>query len=315
MGYSKQELKEELLRCYGEQGETSSKTLNDPATDYPTQMTYSNHFGSLTAAKESVGILGGHTRERVLSDIEKCFDKNDNVSVNLLNDSDDFINSSTLYEHFDSLWTAIELADIDVESIKDKKNTQPNVYDREELLSKLQDCYDENGNTKTETVNNFDGCPSSQAYKSRFGSIKSARKEIGISTEFQKHKVREKIKNIDGFKKSASAHIYVLELTVNGETAYYVGESTNLEKRLQSHFYNTKIQTWSHGKHGKILSPRTETNKVNDVSVDRVKYVIPMRRKENETANEFRKRRKLKEHHTHLSVAIENKTVEVYGGR
>ena len=296
MPYTKNELQQELLRCYEENCHITSNILNDPNTDYPTQMTYSNHFGTLTDAKESVGIYGGHTRERVIKDIQKCNEQHGTVKLSLLNNDSKLINQSTLYEHFDSLSSAIESSDITV----DKTNEKPK-YSKEELLDMLSSCKEEMGDTKTTTVNEYKGCPSSQTY---------------ITADFKNsNRVQEIIDSLDAFAESADAHVYVLKLDVNNETAYYVGESTNLHKRLQSHIYEQKIQTWANSSHGKILAPREKTNVVNDVSVNGVEFVIPLYRKDNESDIEFRRRRKYREHHIHLQVAMDKQTLDVYGGR
>lgn len=316
MGYTKQELKDELLRCYEENGHTDSSTLNDKNNDYPTQMTYSNHFGSLTRAKESVGILGGHTRERVLSDVKDCYQKNGNVSISLLQSNNKFINPSTLYKHFDSIWMAIEKSDVNVEDVKVAKSNNRKKYTREQLIELLIECKDQFGNTKSRTINECDYLPSIQSYKTSFGSIKNARREAGISTDFKNsNKIRNIIDKIKSYDSNADAHVYVLNIEINGETAYYVGETTNLHSRLQTHYYQNNIQCWSNGEYGKILSPRDDTGKSNEFDILSVEYVIPMYQENGESKIEFRRRRKYKEHHEHLSVAIDMDTVEVYGGR
>jgi len=316
MGYTTQELKDELLRCYEENGHTKSSVLNDKNNDYPTQMTYSNHFGSLTEAKRSVGIIAGHTKERVLSDIEKCYNKNGNVSISLLENDDKFINQNTLYHHFDSMWNAIEESNVDIRSIKYAKSKNRKKYTKEQLIDILIECKDRFGNTKSSTINNCDDFPSTQSYKSCFGSIKKAREEADISVDFKNsNKIQNIIDGIESYDNNSDAHIYVLNIEINGEPAYYVGETTNLHSRLQTHYYQNNIQCWSNGDHGRVLSPRSDTGESNKFTIISVEYVIPMYKKDNESNIEFRRRRKYKEHHEHLSVAIDNNTFEVYGGR
>jgi len=154
-------------------------------------------------------------------------------------------------------------------------------------------------------------------YRDVFGSLTEARKKANIEESFKygrNGRVDRLLDNSD-VDYDADATIYVLLISVNGEKAYYVGESTKIRKRLQSHVYQTKIQAWAHGSYGKILAPREKTNELNEVEVESIEYTIPLYRGENESNIDFRRRRKYKEHHEHLSVAIDNETLEVYGGR
>jgi len=317
MPYSKDELKSELLRCYQNEGRVTTKILNSKDNDYPTQPTYYNYFGSLKNAKKSVGIIAGHTRERVLSDIKKCYNNHGEVSVKALDNDDEFVDYRVVNKHFGSLSKAVESANI---SWNDARTTLPSEpwrkYADDDLIQNLLDCKESEGDTKTSTINNFDG-PTSKVYRDRFGSITNAREEAGIVEDFKNGsngKVKQLLDSID-FSRDANALIYVLRISVNGEPAYYVGETTNIEKRLTSHVYQTKIQSWAHGPHGKILAPREETNNLNEINVDSIEYVIELYQKEDESDIDFRRRRKYKEHHEHLSVAIDKNTLEVYGGR
>lgn len=311
--YTEDELISELLRCYENEGSTKSSILNSPETDYPTQMTYQNRFGSLTKAKEIAGIKGGHTRERVIEDIKKCYEQNDAVSIKLLDNTDDLINSSTLYSHYNSLWSATEDAQIEKENASTR--SVKNKYTKSELINNLIECKEEMGDTKTKTVDEYDG-PSTQAYRSHFGSIGEARGEANItpnfSTTYKSKHLEEILENVE--IKDADAHIYVLELEVNDETGYYVGESKNIEKRICTHINNTRMQVWANSPHGKILAPAEKTNELNDVTVKSIKYTIPINKAENESSLNFRRRRKFKEHHQQLVVAMEEETLDVYGG-
>lgn len=313
MPYSDSELKNELLRCYKNEGEVTTEILNSSDNDYPTQMTYYNRFGSLREAKESVGLIAGHSKSRVLSDIEQCYKKYDEVSTEKLDSDDELVNYQVVYKHYGSLSDAVKDAGIQWESAKCEVTYGNTKYTEEELIQNLIDCKEENGNTKTTTVDNFDG-PTSQAYKTKFGSLRRARTIAGIEQSFDHGKV-EKMLQESNYEKKSDAVIYVLKINVNGEEAYYVGESTNIKKRLSSHIHRTKIQAWANGPYGKILAPRSKTGKMNEIKIKSIDYTIPLYKQSGESDIEFRRRRKYKEHHEHLSVAIENDTLDVYGGR
>jgi hypothetical protein len=316
MPYSKDELKSELLRCYENEGEVTTELLNSSDTDYPTQMTYYNHFGSLKNAKESAGLIAGHTKSRVLSDIRKCYEENGAVSTELLNSSDDLVNYSVVYSHYGSLPKAVSAVGINWNDAKSNRKYNEVTYSEDELIENLIDCKESEGDTKTSTINSFDG-PSSSVYQDRFGSIADARIEAGITESFKggnNGKVKRLIKEVE-IDKDADAHIYVLEIRVNEETAYYVGETKDIEKRIRSHLYRTRIQAWANGPYGKILAPRDKSNELNEIDIESIKYTIPMNKKEDESNIDFRRRRKYKEHHRHLALAMEKDTLEVYGGR
>jgi len=316
MPYTKQELKNELLRCYKENGNVSTEILNSTKTDYPTQMTYYNHFGSLKNAKESVGIISGHTRERVLSDIRTCYEKYEEVSTDTLNNDDELVNYQTVYDHFNSISKAVEESGINWEDAKCDVTYNEPEYSEEELIENLMNCKDEQGNTKTTTVNDFGG-PTATVYRDRFGSLTEARKIAGIDESFKggsNGKIHRLLHSVE-VDEDSDALIYVLKILVNGEEAYYVGETTNIYSRLQSHVYRTNIQTWANGPYGKILSPREKANEMNEISVESIEYTVPLYQDSDESDIEFRRRRKYKEHHEHLSLAIDKNTLEVYGGR
>lgn len=315
MPYTKDELKSELLKCYENEGEVTTAILNSPDTEYPTQMTYYNHFGSLREAKESVGIIAEYRKKDVLSDIRDCYDKHGEVSTNVLNSDDDLINYSVVYEHYGSLKDAVEDSGILWnEAMRERDYSFE--YTKDELIQNLIDCKEETGNTKTSTIDNFGG-PTSQVYRDRFGSLTEARSVAGIKESFKNGrngKVERLLETVN-IDDDADAVVYVLLMDVNGETAYYVGESTNIRKRITSHVYQTKIQAWAHGSNGKILAPREKTNELNEVEVLSIEHTIPLYKDDSESDVDFRRRRKYKEHHEHLSVALDKNTLEVYGGR
>lgn len=316
MPYSKDELKSELLRCYKQEGAVTTDILNSSENNYPTQMTYYNHFGSLRDAKRSVGIIAGYTRDDVISDIQECYERHDEVSTKALNNDDSLVNYQVVYKHFGSISDAVESADINWQEAKIKREYDIDLqYTKEELLQNLEECKESEGDTKTTTIDNFGG-PTSQVYRDRFGSLTNARKICGLEESFKggkNSKVQRLISNAD--IDDSDAHIYVLKLSVNGQDAYYVGESTSIKDRLFSHIHRTKIQAWAHGPHGKILAPREETNKLNEIEIESIEYTIPLYQEQGESDIDFRRRRKYKEHHEHLSVAIDKNTLEVYGGR
>jgi hypothetical protein len=315
MPYTKDELKSELLRCYENEGTITSKILNSPDNDYPTQMTYYNYFGSLAEAKSAVDIIAGYRKNEVLSDIRKCYEKYNEVSTSVLDNDDELVNYSTVYKHYGSLEDAVKEADISWDNAKTEHEGNKK-YSRDELIQNLIDCKEEKGDTKTSTVDNFDG-PTSGVYRDRFGSLTEARKVAQIEESFKNGKngkVKRLVKSAD-VDKDADAIIYVLEITVNNETAYYVGETTDIKSRLRSHVYRTRIQTWAHGTHGKILAPRTKSGELNEIEVKSIEYTIPLYKNKDESDIGFRRRRKYREHHEHLSVAIDNNTLDVYGGR
>jgi hypothetical protein len=311
MGYTRNELVEQLIDCYEENGHTRTTLLNDPSNDYPSQVTYNNHFGTMANAREAAGLYGGHTRKSLLESIEKCFDKHNRVTTTLLNEDEELLNASVLYAHFDTISDAIESSNIneDIDSARSK-------YTEGELLEGLVSCKNNRGNTKTRTIDNRDG-PSSQAYISRFGSLQKAREIADIETTFNTTYSDKVTKWIDSvqYEEDADVHIYVLSISINEEQVYYVGESMDIKSRIQSHLEKCEFRTKTRTRHGERIATRFETNRVNDVEIDSIEYVVPIYRKSGESDIEFRRRRKLIEHHEQLSVAIDKDTLEVYGGR
>lgn len=316
MTYSESELLSELKKCYEEHGEASSKILNDSTNDYPTQPTYQNHFGSFSEARMRAGLPRGTPREKVINDIEECFDKYGDVTISLISKDNDLISPNTLYQHFDSIGEAIEQSQVNGSKIPTKSDRRKQ-YTEEDLIESLVECHESTGKTDSKTVNEYEHCPSTQPYKDRFGSLDRARiiAEVSRNEITKKSEAVEIVNSTDEYYDDDDAHVYVLTISINDQECYYVGESTSLIERITSHMRSPDIRTYEETTNGKAIVPRKETPKKNSVKIESIEALIPMNKSDGETEIEFRRRRKYKEHETALSMAIEKNTTMVFGGK
>lgn len=332
MAYKRTELLSELVRCYEEQGNTSVKTLNDPDTDYPTQMTYQNRFGSLNSARERAGVpvrkqAQKISREEFIEDANRMYKEYGDIKSTWFQEKDEFKSTYRLY--FDSFEELLKQSDYYEEVMRNRnkmrnrvghKLSKENSYSDEFLLKHLQNVYDKYGNCLTETINSSNG-PSAGAYSSHFGSLVNAREIIGIEDYHSKNNAIESIisggiKNVDGYDDNANAHIYVLKIEIYDEKVFYVGQSKNLKKRITTHASGTpKVSLYENTNSGKAMLPRLETLSNGDATVTDILYFIPMYKKDKENDIQFNRRVLEREREESYSLAIRENTTDIFGGR
>jgi len=332
MAYKRTELLEELVRCYNEKGNTLSKTLNDPNTDYPTQMTYQNKFGSLNSARERAGVpvrkqAQQTDREHFISEANRMYKEYGDIKSTWFRDKDGFKSTYRLY--FDSFEELLKESDYYEEVMQNRNKmrnsvgeavSEKNSYSDEFLLEHLQNLYKEYGNCLTDTVNSSDG-PSSGAYASHFGSLVNAREILGIEDYHSKNNVIEDIvtngiENVDGYDNDADAHIYVLKIEIYEKEVFYVGQSRNVKRRITTHASRTpKISLYEKTNNGNAMLPKSETISKGDANVIDILYLVPMYKEDSEDNILFNRRVLEKERKESYSLAIEKNTTDVFGGK
>lgn len=331
MPYTEQELLEELVRCYNNEGHTLSKTLNDKHNDYPTQMTYQNRFGSLNAAREKAGVptrkqAQTTDRETFIKQANNMYETYGDIKSTWFKQKSEFKSTYQLYfDSFDELLQQTEYYDevkqnrIETRERIAEENSKNIGYDDEYLIEHLTEVYKTHGCTSTKTINSIEG-PSSGAYVSHFGSLPNAREIADIQDyDIEGERLRQlvgDIKNIAGYDSDADAHIYVVTIKINGNNVYYVGMSSSLRSRLETHMNGApEVSLYEVTEFGNAMLPRNETRSRESASVESVEYVVPMYRESNESNEMFRRRVLERERKESYVVALENNTTDVFGGR
>lgn len=331
MPYTEQELLQELVRCYTEEGNTLTKTLNDKNTDYPTQMTYQNRFGSLNNAREKAGVpirkqAQTTDRESLIVEANKMYEEFGNIKSTWFQEKDKFTSTYTLY--FDSFEELLKESDY-YEEVMEKRQenrektasivAEKNSYDEEYLLDHLQKVYDEYGTTSTTLIEKING-PSPTSYRTHFGSLPNARDIVGIEdNNIQGERFRRVINSldeVDGYDDNADSHIYVLQINTHGKDVFYVGQSSNLSNRLKNHCNNApEVSLFEITEYGKAMKPRDSVRSDCEAEVSKIEYCIPLYQEENESDTMFRRRVLERERKESYVVALEHETTNVYGGR
>ena len=298
MGYTKDQLLSELHRCYEENGKVSIKLLNDSNTDYPTQPTYANYFGSVTEAKKMVGIKGNTTKEEISDTINYIIESGQDVSLNNLEEND--IRPAQLYSHFESIDEALSFA----------TDKDPDEFYRSKYLSIMEEFDD----ISYSRIDQCDKLPSHSTVLKYFDNIDEIRTEIGIDVqdsykEQAKQLIEDYHPHIDY---SHDGYIYCYQFTLYDETHFYVGETTNILNRMASHLRRKNIQTKSHSTNGEILCKRGEESA--NIEIDKIYTIIPLQQGESESVEEFTRRRLYEENKLRNVVVMEEDTLNVYGG-
>lgn len=194
MSYSKQELITRLQDLANELGRTPKENDIDKRDDYPSSRTYSNHFGSWTAALDEAG-LPQPTHER-----QKRYD--DDELVQLLQeaaeelghaptqreiiDKDEHPYPQTYMSHFGSWNNALEEAGLEPNAVGS--------YEKEELLDRLKDLADEIGHTPSKKeIADSDEHPSPRAYRYNFGTWTNAVEAAGLEPRTRQKYDREEL--------------------------------------------------------------------------------------------------------------------------
>jgi sulfur relay (sulfurtransferase) DsrC/TusE family protein len=195
--YSKNDLKNFLVRFMEEHGRTPTTKDFDSSSKYPSAATYYHRFGSWNKALIESGLKinqkrGTYTKNellQILVDFEKeysrCPTQKDFIS------NSKFPDPSTYSNNFDSWSNALELARIDTKE-------HGNKYTERELLDFIIDFYNINGkNPTTKDFNRLPGYPDSSTYRQRFGSWPNAIKKAGLTPKREtprKYKTEEERK-------------------------------------------------------------------------------------------------------------------------
>lgn len=316
----------ELRRCYENEGVVDGPTLNDTSNDYPTQPTYSYRFdGGLREACEIADVPYGKNNswdERsIINAAEQYFEENGTLFVSDFDKSDTLPSTSILYNNFDSIKDLVEQTSLTEEIQTQKQDHRKianqkqaaasrkyNPSDKDALENHLWWVLKEYGDTKTDTINDAPG-PSSNIYTRIYGSIVDARREAGIDSVSYKENFRDRIGDLpESYDENANGYIYVLKMIKGGEEYYYVGMSTRLKKRLNTH---------SLGKSMIMLHHENRYDTMKDMNM----YPVCVVRidnhyiNEDESEDEFRDRLKSAEHIVSHQVSAAFNTDKILGGR
>lgn len=319
------ELISELQRCYENEGVVNGSVLNNTENSYPTQPTYSYRFdGGLREACNIAGVPYGKNKwdtESIVKAAEKYFKDNGSLFVKDFSKSNSLPSTSKLYKNFDSIDELVESTSITEEikeqklnhrKVSNEKNSRSsrkyNSSDKNALENHLWWVLKEYGDTKTKTIDNAPG-PSSSVYSRIYGSIVDARKSAGIDSIKYRESFRDRIGELpESYDDSADGYIYVLKLVKSGKEYYYVGMSTKLKQRLDTH---------SRGESKIMLHHENKYEKMNEMDM----YPVCVVRVENYYKNEeesneqFRSRLKSEEHIISHQISAAFNTDKVLGGR
>lgn len=298
MGYTKDQLLSELHRCYEENGEVNIKLLNDSNTDYPTQPTYANYFGSITEAKKMAGIERNTTKREISDTINDIINSNEHISLKKMDEKG--ISAAQLYAHFNSIDDALSFA----------TDEDPDEFYRSKYLSIIE----EFDNISYNRIDECDKLPSHSTVLKYFDNIDEIRTEVGIDVkdsykEQAKQLIEDYHPHIDY---SHDGYIYCYQFSLYDETHFYVGETTNILNRITSHLRRKNIRTKSHSSNGEILCKRGEES--SNIEINKIETIIPLQQGENESAEEFTRRRLYQENKLRNVIVMEEDTLNVYGG-
>lgn len=323
---SDDELISEVQRCYKEEGVVNGPTLNNTDNDYPTQPTYSYRFdGGLREACDIANVPYGSTdswsKEDIVKAAEEYFNENGTLFVKDFTSSDILPPSSILYNYFDSIDELIDETSVSDEIREQKqeyrkivseesshKNSKYNSDDKKALENHLWWVMKEYGDTKTETVNNAPG-PSSTVYREIYGSMMEARKESGLEDITYRENFRDRVGQLpQSYDDDADGYIYALKMVRDGEDYYYIGMSTRLKKRLNTH---------SRGSSKVMLHHENKYDTMNNLGIYPVCVVRIENyyKRDNESDKEFKDRLKSEEHIISHQISAAFNTDKVLGGR
>lgn len=323
---SDDELISELQRCYKNEGAVDGPTLNNTSNDYPTQPTYSYRFeGGLREACEIADVpYGKHNswnRESIIEAAEKYFAENGELFVGNFQENNDLPSASILYNNFDSIEDLVEETSVAEEIKTQKRENRKIINQKNNDTSRKYDSSDtdalenhlwwvmkEYGDAKTDTVNDAPG-PSANVYKRVYGSIIDARDAAGLDCISYRENFRDRIGKLpESYDENADGYIYVLKMVRHGEQYYYVGMSTRLKKRLNTHSRGeSKVMLHHENKYDK-----TKEMNLYPVCVVRIENFY---QNEEESEDEFRDRLKSEEHIISHQVSAAFNTDKILGGR
>lgn len=223
MSYTEQELLDALRECKQKHGEVSYSLLNNDDS-LPTGPLYDYRFDSLPSALRKAGLdsearkaeerskssRGGYSKTELLDKLQDVEEEFGYVNTTVL--GGEYPSISPYNSKFGSLKEACRKAGV-------RYGKPKNIKERQQIVEELK----EKDKKLDRPVSYEDISVSKSRIKSLFGSISSAREELGLES------YRNRLK-FEG------EYLYVIKFHKDGELAFYVGKSQNIENRLSEHF-------------------------------------------------------------------------------
>lgn len=297
MKYSDNKLLQELQRCYSDNGKVTANILNSSENNYPSQPTYTDRFGSMGEAKRKAGIQANITKDEISEAINEIIEDSKKVSLNRLEEKD--ISPGQLYAHFESIEDAISFS-IDEEADKFYKSKYSSVIENLDTVS-------------VESINNCEKLPSYSTVNKYFDGINEMKDIAGIRTTTYNKEAKRLIEDYnENIDYSSDGYIYSYKFDLHNDTHFYVGETTDIVNRMSSHLRRKNIQTKTYGTEGEKLSKRGEES--NNITIEEIRTIITLDKGDNESPEEFTRRRLYEENKLRNRIVLEEGTLNVYGG-
>lgn len=323
--YSKDELLKYMQECEDIYGKVSIDIMNDDSY-LPSSYPYYNLFENFEDAKEKANVgkyehnsydYYKYSALELLELLQDCYESEDSTLAEDIQDFDEAPSPAVYNRRFGSIVSARELADIPQPKIDYEKDR---TYTTDEIIEHLKEVYTSEGDTKTSTLNSVEG-PSPQVYQSRFDSLETAREvaELPVTQYIKNEKwmdiVGKDLDNIDGYKSDADRYVYVLELDLRGDEAYYIGQTKNPYKRIKQYITSTPAMRLNKVTENGIAVSRREEYLNTGAEVTDVKYIISMSKENGENEQNFIDRVRERERRESFTVAIDKNCVNIFGGR
>lgn len=319
------ELLQYLRECYEIYGKCTISIINND--DYfPSSGAYQYHFESFSEAKEQAGLSQyekrasdyyKYTAPELIDALKSCHNEGGSTLYEDILSHDDCPTPAVYTRRFGSLSNAREIADIPEPIVDYNQRTEE--WSSDKLLELLRQFEEQHGDTRTSTLNEY-GPPTSAVYINRFGSLETAReladcKRTNYITHERWQEIVGDIENLDGYDSTADGYVYVLQVDLDGEEAYYVGQTVNPIRRLKNYIIGKPRARWNkQTPFGKVSTNRDEYTNISCSVVD-VLYVVSMYKGEGESEETFRRRRLERERKESFTVALDKNTTNVFGGR
>jgi hypothetical protein len=323
--YSKDELVEYMQECEDIYGKVSIDIMNNDSY-LPSSNPYYSLFDNFEDAKEKAGVdkyernsydYYKYSALELLELLQDCYESENSTLAEDIQNFDKAPSPSVYNRRFGSIVSARELADIPQPKIDYKKDRK---YTTTEIIEHLKEVYESEGDTKTNTLDAVEG-PSTQVYQSRFDSLETAREVANLPvTQYIKNEkwmniVGKDLDNIDGYVSDADRYVYVLELDLRGDEAYYIGQTKNPYKRIKQYITSTPAMRLNKVTEHGLAASRREAYVNTGAEVTDVKYIISMSKENSEDEQNFVDRVKERERRESFTVAIDKNCVNVFGGR
>lgn len=323
--YTKDELASYMKECEQIYGKVTISIINNDSY-FPSSYPYQKEFGSFSEAKKYANVESAgrdnhdyyqYSAPELIEALQKCYEKRGSTLAADINEFSEGPSYTIYNRRFGSIVSARDIAGVPQPKKTDNVEKK---YSSSKLIEHLKHVYKEEGDTKTDTINSVEG-PSSQPYKSRFGSMKNAREiaELPV-TQYKRSQqwnevVGEDLDNIDGYKTDADRYVYVLKLDLRGEEAYYIGQTVNPYRRIGQYITTTPQMRLNKVTPYGLAASRREEYKNTGTSVKDVVYIISMYKEEDEEERNFVDRVKERERRESFTVAIDKNCTNIFGGR